>query len=200
MRLSPTPRMPGMFSSIAEARVGISQAPRSSAWRQAWAASRTRSAIAVKAGVLVGAASPGSGSGWALTMTFIVPWRYSTTSRERCRATGVTQALQQCAQRVRLRGRELDELDAVHAERVARLGVVLVDLQGHGRLRQGTSCAPSSRAAPCNGGRYSIFMSPAWTRRAGTIMFMPATTDPAAFRTGTAIERTVGSSNWSAIA
>ena len=51
-----------MFSSIAEARVGISQAPRSSVWRQAAAASRTRSAIAESAGVLAGAAMPGQRS------------------------------------------------------------------------------------------------------------------------------------------
>src|SRR6266581_1557427 len=87
MRLSPTPWIPGMFSSMADARVGLSQAPSSSACRCAWAASRTRSAIAASAGVLPGEDSPGSASGCALTIRFIEPWRYSSTSRERCRAT-----------------------------------------------------------------------------------------------------------------
>jgi len=38
-------------------------------------------------GVLPGAAMPGNASGCALTMRFMVPWRYSITSRERWRAT-----------------------------------------------------------------------------------------------------------------
>src|SRR5206468_4884119 len=37
--------------------------------------------------VLPGEDSPGSASGCALTIRFIEPWRYSSTSRERCRAT-----------------------------------------------------------------------------------------------------------------
>src|SRR5499426_385214 len=45
--------------------------------------------MAESAGVLVGAARPGSPSGCALTIRFIEPWRYSMTSRERCRATGM---------------------------------------------------------------------------------------------------------------
>src|SRR5918994_4645377 len=81
IRLSPTPWMPGMLSSMAEARVGISHAPRASACAQAWPASRTRSAIAFSSGVA-------SLTPCELTMRFIVPWRYSMTSRERWRATG----------------------------------------------------------------------------------------------------------------
>src|SRR5882762_8470699 len=80
--------MPGMFSSIAEARVGISQAPRSCERRQAKAASRTRNPIAFSSGVSVGALVRGSACGSALTIRFIEPWRYSMTSRDRCRATG----------------------------------------------------------------------------------------------------------------
>src|SRR6266568_488652 len=80
--------MPGMFSSIAEARVGISQAPRSCERRQAKAASRTRRAIAFSSGVAAAASVPVSASGCELTIRFIEPWRYSMTSRDRCRATG----------------------------------------------------------------------------------------------------------------
>src|SRR5687767_14287475 len=73
--------MPGMLSSIAEARVGISHAPIASACAQAWPASRTRSAIAFSSGV-------DSLDSCELTIRFIVPCRYSDTSRERCRAIG----------------------------------------------------------------------------------------------------------------
>jgi hypothetical protein len=49
------------------------------------------------------------------------------TSRERCRAIGgESHPLQQAAQRLRLRSREFDELDAIHAQRIAGLGVVLL--------------------------------------------------------------------------
>src|SRR5688572_13222959 len=72
--------MPGMCSSIAEARVGISHAPRSSECWNAWPASRTRSAIALTVGA-------GSVAPCEFTIRFMLPCRYSMTSRERCRAT-----------------------------------------------------------------------------------------------------------------
>src|SRR3954469_25328657 len=80
MRLSPTPWIPGMWSSMAEARVGISHAPRSSECWKACPASRTRSAIALTVGT-------GSVAPCEFTIRFMLPWRYSMTSRERCRAT-----------------------------------------------------------------------------------------------------------------
>ncbi len=64
-----------MLSSIAEARVGISHAPWSSACLQAKPASRTRSAIAESVGTELGALKPGSASGCAFTMRFIAPCR-----------------------------------------------------------------------------------------------------------------------------
>jgi hypothetical protein len=64
-----------MLSSIAEARVGISHAPRSSARRQAKSASRTRNAIAEISGVEPGTDIPGRTSACALTIRFIGPCR-----------------------------------------------------------------------------------------------------------------------------
>ena len=117
-----------MLSSIAEARVGISQAPRSSACRHARPASRTRSAIADSAGVALGAASPGDASGCALTIRFIAALAVEHhLARAVARHRHEAHRLQHRAERLRLRGGVLDELDAVHAERIGGLGLVLVD-------------------------------------------------------------------------
>jgi hypothetical protein len=59
---------------------------------------------------------------WALTMTLMPPWRYSSTSRERCRAIGrKAQRLQHLAQGLGPGGGVFDEFDAFHAQRVGRL-------------------------------------------------------------------------------
>src|SRR5688572_15184292 len=89
MRLVPTPWIAGMLSSITSTCVGTPQAPRSSARLYAAAASRTRRATAAITGVSFGATRRERSSTCALITTFIGPWRYKSTSRERCRATGL---------------------------------------------------------------------------------------------------------------
>ena len=115
-----------MLSSMADARVGISHAPMASACAQAWPASRTRSAIAFSSGVA-------SLTPCELTMRFIVALAIErdlarAVARDRLEA----HLLHHRAQRLRLRGGELDELDAVDAHRVRRFGQVLGD--GHNEV------------------------------------------------------------------
>src|SRR5574343_1518388 len=86
MRLRPTPWMAGMLSSMTSTWVGTAQAPSSCTRRKALAASRTRKATAASSARSGRGGS--SGARWALTMTLMSPWRYSSTSRERWRATG----------------------------------------------------------------------------------------------------------------
>ena len=105
-----------MLSSIADARVGIAQAPRSSARWNAASASRTRSAIADSTGRAPGAVMPVSASGCALTMMFIGPWRNSVTSRERWRATGANPIV--CSTLASACGCDVAYLDELRCRRV----------------------------------------------------------------------------------
>ena len=87
MRLPPAPCTAGMLSSITSAWVGTAQAPRSSTKLKAARASRTRRAMAERVGTSLVWAAPLASC--ALTTMLSAPWRYSSTSRERCRATGL---------------------------------------------------------------------------------------------------------------
>jgi hypothetical protein len=54
-----------------------------------------------------------------LTTTFMPPWRYSSTSRERCRAIGLKPIDSSTWPSACGAGGVLDELDAFDAERIA---------------------------------------------------------------------------------
>ena len=118
--------MPGMFSSIAEARGHLPGAEIERV-RSTPPASRTRSAIADRAGVVVGAASPAArriGIDDQVHRALAVEHHLA---RAMARHRHEAHRLQQPAERLRLRRRVLDELDAVQAERVRGLGMVLAD-------------------------------------------------------------------------
>ena len=78
--------------------------------------------MAAITGVSVGCTRAGRALAWALMTTFMSPWRYSSTSRERCRATGRKPIVSStwpsaCGSA----GGVFDELDAVQAQRVGQL-------------------------------------------------------------------------------
>src|SRR5450830_1426565 len=89
MRLPPGPWMAGMCSSMAWAWLGTGHAPSST--QRVWArkASLTRKATAEMTGFSSTRALTRASSLCALTIRFMLPWRYSMTSRERCRAIGL---------------------------------------------------------------------------------------------------------------
>ena len=109
-----------MLSSITSTCVGTTHAPRSMARLYAAAASRTRSATAAMTGVSAGATVRGMPLACALTMTFISPCRYSSTSRDRCRAIGRKPIISSTwPSACGLDWSIFDELDAVQPERIA---------------------------------------------------------------------------------
>src|SRR5450830_727614 len=110
--------MAGMCTSMAWAWLGTGQAPSST--QRVWArkASLTRKATAEMTGFSSTRALKRASSLCALTIRFMLPWRYSMTSRERLAPHGP----QHMAQGLGACGGVFDEFDAVQPQAIVHVG------------------------------------------------------------------------------
>ena len=134
--------MAGMFSSIGPTGPCTALAPRSTASFRALAASFTRNAMALAEGPWASRKAAAWPDGSMLRMKLMSPWRNRSTFFERCLETAVKPiSLEQVLQPLRLGRGELDELEAVGAQRVfEKVAALRLHVDGHrGSLLSGVS-------------------------------------------------------------